>query len=882
MDQALLGRASGVQVVQNAEPGQVGTIRIRGISTTGNNNPLWIVDGIPSSPNNLNPNDIETMDVLKDAASTAIYGSRGANGVIIVTTKKGKAGKASVELSSYIGFQQIAKKLDVMNASEFALLANEAYTNDGLEPNPKWSNPSSLKTTDWQDAVTRNGVIQNYDLSISGGNEKGKSILSLNYNKLEGPLIKSNYERYTIHAASDYTIGDFLKLGGDLYFSNSSSTHITTRSFIDGILNQATEMWPDEPVYNEDGSYNILLQSSNPFYYPRQFTNPVARVNLSDTKSDNRRFMTSLYAELKIFEGLLYKTVLGIETGNSNFKYWAPKYITNPPNWLNRTQNTINWGSDESVSYTSINTLTYNKIFKQHAFTALLGMEASRGNGSSIAVNASNTPTNAMEIPSAALTRTGSGGKYEYTSLSYFGRLNYIFNDRYIFQFNLRADGSNNFAPGNQWGYFPSVSGAWRISQEQFMQSFQQLDDLKLRVSYGATGNASGIGSYPYLSTYNIPDAGYVLGTNQDIVSAYTLQNLANPDLKWETQKMVDIGLDAVFFNNSLSLTVDYYRKTTDGLLARIPVPSTTGAPGNTISKNAGEVMNKGLEFAVNYSNKINDFNYNAGINFTTVKNEVVSLGGGDIINSLFLTNDNYMQIRTTPGRTIGEFYGLQTDGIYQTESELSQWAKDNNLVPGDRKYKDISGPDGIPDGKIDDLDRVYLGSPIPKLFFGGNFGFQYKGIDFSMYLQGQTGNKILNARKGQLYPMRNYSGSGVNNGVKDALNRWHGEGTSNTLPRLSYTFESHNWMASDFFIEDGSFLRFRSVQLGYSFSRSLINPLGINNLRVYINVQNPFTITKYTGFDPEILNDNPLMSSIDFGQYPVYRTYSIGVNLQF
>lgn len=592
MDQALLGKATGVQVVQNAEPGSMGTVRIRGISTTGDNNPLWVIDGIPSSPNYLNPNDIESMDVLKDAASTAIYGSRGANGVIIVTTKKGKSGKPRVELSTYIGFNQIAKKLDVMNASEFATLANEAYTNDGLTPNPAWANPKSLKTTDWQDAVTRKGFMQNYDLSISGGNEKLKSILSLNYNTVQGPLIRSDNERYTLHIASDYQITKSLRFGGTLYFSNNSSNRIPTRDFVNGILNQATEMWPDEPVYKEDGDYNILLQSSNPNYYPRQFTNPIAQVNLRDDKGTNRRLLSSLYAEFEIISGLVFKSTLGIENGNSNNKYWAPKYITEPRNWLNRTQNMINWNSSESIGYTSINTLTYNRIINKHNITSLFGMEAAKGNSSSISVNANNTPTNALEIPSAALIRVGNGGKYDYASLSYFGRLNYIYDDRYILQFNLRADGSNNFAPENQWGYFPSISGAWRISQEPFIKVPNYIDDLKLRLSYGATGNASGIGSYPYLSTYDIPALGYVFGKgSQEVVSAYQLQNLANPNLKWETQKMTDIGLDAVLFNNSLTLTVDFYRKLTNGLLATIPVPSTMGAPNNSIKQNAGEIL---------------------------------------------------------------------------------------------------------------------------------------------------------------------------------------------------------------------------------------------------------------------------------------------------
>lgn len=882
MDQALIGHAAGVQVIQNAIPGSIGTIRIRGISTTGNNNPLWIIDGIPSDPIDLNPGDLESMDVLKDASACAIYGSKAANGVIIVTTKQGKAGKTKVEFDAYTGFQSIWKKLDVCNSEEFATLANRAYVNSGMETNPLWANPSSLSNTDWQDAVTRKGVIQNYNFSVSGGNEKLKTALSVSYNSEEGTIIRSDYDRYTIRLNADYEVNKRLKFGSTINFSRSSSSFVLTNNS-GGILNNAAQMWPDQPIYNADGSYNILLQSSNPVYYPRQFTNPVAQLQLKDYKSYNQRFISSLFGELEILNGLKFRTTLGIDAGNKSNRDFFPKYVTVPADWLNRTQNSINWGMSESQSYRWINTLTYTNTFGAHNISALAGTEAAKSSGYNVSDVASNTPSNALKIPSAALTRDGYGSGDTSSSLSYFGRINYTYNDKYILQFNVRADASNNFLPENRWGYFPSGSAAWRISQENFMQSLKFINDLKLRASYGATGNVNSIGGFPYLSQYSLPNFGYVFGTStQSIAPAYLLKNLGNSGLKWETQKMTDIGIDATLFNNALSVTADYYSKLTDGLLVQVPMPATLGAPSDVITKNAGEIRNSGFEFAVNYNGNAGDFKYNLSANISTIKNEVLSLGGGDIIRSVMLTGGTRMDSRTVVGKPIGEFYGYITDGIYQNVGEIPASEIAKGVLPGDRKYKDISGPDGKPDGIINDKDRTYIGSPIPKFFYGINLSASYKGFDFSMVLQGQQGNKILNQMKAQLYPLRNFNGTGVTNALSTVLGSWNGEGTSNTIPRITYNDKGINWMGSDFYVEDGSFLRCRTIQVGYTLPVSLVNRVKLGSVRLYINAQNLFTITKYSGYDPEISNSNPLSSGVDNGQYPVSKVFTLGVNLKF
>ena len=882
IDQALIGHAAGVQVIQNANPGGTATVRIRGVSTTGNNEPLWIIDGIPGSPGYLNPSDLESMDVLKDASATAIYGSRAANGVIIVTTKSGKAGKTKVEFNAYKGFQSIWKKLDMSNSQEFATLANQASINSGWPTNPKWEDPASLSNTDWQDAVTRRGAVQNYSLSVSGGNEKIKSVFSITYNKTEGSIIQSDYNRYTVHLANDFQATKWMKFGSNVTYSRSNSESIPTNNGTSGVLNQAVQMWPDEPVYNSDGTLNVLLQTADSRYYSRISTNPVAQLHYLQNGVDfNGQFQGSFFGEVDILKGLKFKSTIGTSLGNGGNRNFSEKYITDPANWLNNSQNSISWGLNQGQNYTFINALTYAKTIGLHNITLLAGTETNQSSYYFLHTDAWNTPTNNLQTPVSALTTEGRGSGELGRSLSYFGRINYIYNDKYIIQFNTRADASAKFAPENRWGYFPSGSVAWRISEEKFMKSLSFLYDLKLRGSYGLTGNESSISGYPYLSTFGV-NRSSIFGTTQKENSSYQANNLGNPNVKWETQKMTDVGFDAAIFNNSLSVTADYYNKITSGLLVKIPVPATLGAPGDIITKNAGEVKNSGFELSVNYNGNAGAFKYNLGANITTLTNKVLSLGGGDIISSVVLANDSYMDSRTSTGHSIGEFYGYVTDGIFQNQAEIYASPTQTGVVPGDRKYKDISGDDGIPDGKINTYDRTYLGSPIPKFFYGINLGASFKGIDFSMVLQGQYGNKILNEMKAQVYNIRSWHGDGLGNVLKVVKDSWNGEGTSNSLPRLTADFIGNNWLGSDFFVEDGSFLRCRTMQLGYTLPILLVKRIELSTARIYINAQNLFTVTNYSGFDPEISNSNPISSGVDWGQYPVSRTFTLGINVQF
>lgn len=879
IEQALIGRASGVQVVQGAAPGDGATIRIRGISTTGSNDPLWIVDGLPiGGAYNINPSDIETIDILKDASAAAIYGSRAANGVIIVTTKRGKEGKTVVQFDSYYGYQQASKQMDLLSSPEFATMANEAYTNSARPLNPLWANPASLSTTNWQDAIFQKGTLQNYNLSISGGTQKLKAALSLNYNNTEGTIITSKFERYSVRLNTDYEVSKRLRFGSNIQFSRNSSTGVTTNDMSYGFLNIAVQMHPDQSVYNSDGSYNVLLQSTDGLYYPRQLSNPVASANYVSNKNFGQRFSSAFFGELEFIDGLKFKSTIGVNVTNGSTRNFTPSRVTNPPDVLNALSSMLYWAMDEGLSYSATNTLTYAKIMGKHNLTALIGSEAITGNSYTMSTNAQNTPSNEMAVLDAAATNNGRGSGYENAFVSYFGRVNYIYDDKYILQFNARADGSYKFDPENRWGYFPSGSIAWRMTKEEFMKPVTFIDDLKLRASYGASGNQNSVSDFAYMSRYASHEIGYSLGINQGKAPAVVLSNMGNPKLKWESQLMSDVGFDASLWNKSVSIVFDYYNKITDGLLVPIPVPSTLGAPGNVLVQNAGKIKNSGLEFALNYNGSMGEFKYGIGANITTVNNEVQSLGAGQpIMNNINLVGGNAINTRTEVGHSIGEYYGYITDGIYQKTSDILPSEIINGAMPGDRKYVDLNK-----DGIIDANDRTFIGSPIPKFFYGLNFNASYKGFDLSMFLQGQKGNKILNVMKGQLYNIRNFNGAGVGNVSRDLLNSWRGEGTSNSLTRILYDPYWTNFAGSDFYVEDGSFFRCRSIQIGYSLPISLVNRINLSSVRIYANAQNLFTISKYSGFDPEISNSNPLSTGVDQGQYPVSRSFTLGVNLQF
>ncbi len=897
LDQALQGRVAGVQITQNdGTPGGGVSIRIRGISSTSGGEPLVIVDGFPIAGdlNSINPNDIASIEVLKDAASAAIYGSRASNGVVLVTTKRGKAGKTRVEFDAYYGVQQTSKKLEVLNGSQFATLANEAYTNSNRDRaltggapyalNPAWANPSSLPTYDWQDALFRAAPIQSYNLSVSGGSEKMRSALSMSYFRQDGIIPASNFARYSARLNTDYDASKFLRFGNSLTIANSSRSGVNADNE-NGVIANAYQVQPMQPIFNADGGfYHAFATPENALYLSRSASgNELARLEREQNRNNQWRILGNAFGEVEPIRGLKYRLTVGVDVTSATGRDWFPSFFV--PNASVMGENRLSrlgTSSSTNLAWNVINTLSYTKtIAEKHELSAIVGIDALKGSFQGLFANANTIPNELPLISTSPITSRSVGdGRSEYSLASYFGRVTYAYDDKYLLTANLRVDGSSNFGPLNRWGTFPSVSAGWRISREAFMTNLEMVSDLKLRGSVGTVGNQN-IGAFRYLSTFTNNEAYYTLGTGtQQDAPGIQVDNLGNPGIKWESVSQWDIGLDAAFFDNKLTFTADYFSKTTRDALVNIPVPAYIGANNNTITANVGSFRNRGFEFSAGYNESTKPLKWSVNGNISTLKNTVVSLGEGAAILQGFNTGNINFATRTAVGEPIASFLGLLTDGIYQNADEIRSGPKQgDNIKPGDRRYKDVNG-----DGKIDDADRVNLGNGLPNLLYGLNLRVEYKGVDLVLFLQGQAGNKILSLPKRQLYDIRNFNGAGVVNQAAAQMDRWTGPGTSNTLPRLTYDQNTNNMLASDFYIEDGSFLRVRNVQLGYTLPAEWIQRIGAERVRAYVGAQNLFTFTKYSFYDPEVgsLFANPLNTGVDRGRYPSPRMFLAGFHVTF
>ncbi|GAB2591970.1 TonB-dependent receptor [Spirosoma areae] len=897
LDQALQGRAAGVQVTQNSgEPGGSVSVRIRGVGSFGNNEPLYVIDGFPtqSGLNAINPNDIESIEILKDA-SAAIYGSRASNGVVIVTTKRGKAGKLRVEVDAYMGVQSPSRKIDVLNGPEFATLANEAYKNSKLVPNPVWANTASQPSYDWQDAIFQNSPVYNLNLSLSGGTEKSRTAVTGSYFRQDGLIVGSFYDRFTFRANNDFDVSKRLRFGSSLTISKDKKMSASTDDFSFGMLQNAYQMHPLQPIYAEqEGSISPTLFGYQGYahyplttpgqYYPRQMTNPLWRAKETNlTTGSELRMLGTFYGELELIEGLRVRSSIGIDLTGGKSSFFNP---SGPGNFFGSSTRTDGReGRSEATSWNWINTLAYSRTFnKRHAVSALVGIDALRSDFSFLSGVGNTYPNNDIRALSAAsaASRVASGSLGTFSLLSYIGRVTYAFDDKYLLAFNIRRDGSSRFGPRNRYGTFPSASVGWRISQEPFMKNVAAVSDLKLRASYGQVGNQN-IGDFRYLSTLSTQDVEYSLGTGgQAAAPAIVVSNLGNPDIKWETTTQTDLGLDATFLQGKVSLTADYFlRKTTD-MLVNVPVPITLGAPGNVITRNAGSMENSGIELALGYRKTTGLWKWSADVNFSTLQNKVTSLGGGAPINQTDGLNagGNNAGTRTEEGQSIAYFWGLQTAGIFQNEAEVAASVQKGTAAPGDRRFADVNN-----DGKLDAKDRINLGNGLPNYLVGGQVKVAYGSFDFSALFQGQLGKKIANATRRQLYDIRNFNGAGVQNVSKDLLGRWTGPGTSTEIPKVSYDPTStNNNLFSSYYIENGDFLRCRNIQLGYTLPGTLAKRIGSERVRVYVSAQNLFTLTTYSGYDPEIgsLNQNVLTTGFDVGKYPVARVFMVGLNLQF
>jgi TonB-linked SusC/RagA family outer membrane protein len=886
--QALQGRVSGVEVTSNSgQPGSGTRIRVRGVGTINNSDPLYVVDGVQTGDISfLLPTDIESTEILKDASATAIYGSRGANGVVLITTKHGKAGQTQFNVTGYTGFQEIRRKLPLTNAAQYATLVSEAYTNAGAAIPANYAsalqNAISTNATgpNFQDLVTQKGLVQNYSLSASGGNEQNRYLVSGSYFQQNGIILNSGFKKYVVRVNDDITLTKRIKGGVSGTFSNSNTTGQgdgTGGTVPYAILQNALLANPLYSPYNADGSYHFdnLVNTPN---VPRAL----------DEQKYNKTQYTSLfstaYLDITLAKGLSFRSTFGINYNNSHPKAYQPQYYLGPTD--QRAQSALLETRNESVSWVWSNYANYNKTFDDNSsFSATLGQEAQRSYGNGISITGYNVPADAsLQYISASRSASNAvrSSQYDGGLLSYFGRANYNFRDRYLVTGTLRFDQTSRFLGPQRTGTFPSVGAAWNVSNEEFLKGVTAISVLKLRASYGLVGNQNAAPNYGYASVAR-GNQTYVF--NGSPAPGLAITQLNNPDLKWETAVTTDIGFDAEFLDSKLSLTADYFVRQTKDMIALLPVPDYIGqAPA---SANVGELRNRGLELALNYRNAVgNKFQYNVGVNFTKINNKITSLGGANPIasgNVLVQTGNTTL---TDVGHEIAYFYGLQAQGVFHTQSEIDAYKNAAGTLvqpgarPGDVKYQDANG-----DGIITAADNQYLGSGTPSFTYGASLNVSYSNFDFKVLLYGVQGAEAVNAGAFSLLKSSNFVGAWTNF-YASRMDRWTPSNPNSDQPRMTSNDTNGNDRFSSRYVENASYLRARNMELGYSLPQALISKFQIRGFRVFASVDNVFTITKYTGYDPEISTSsyygNPLAFGVDYGNYPQARTYRLGFNVQF
>ncbi|KGO91223.1 SusC/RagA family TonB-linked outer membrane protein [Flavobacterium subsaxonicum] len=863
--ESLQGLATGVSVRGGGQPGQEARIEIRGLKNLQNSNPLYVIDGnITTANRDFNPNDIESIQILKDAAAAAIYGSRAANGVIIITTKKGKKGPLKIEASSKLSITSVPT-YDLASRDEFVAITNMAYDNAGA---PR-QNLNLGVNTDWQKEVFRTGMIQDQNVSFSGGGDNSTFFMSANYFGNEGTVIDTDFDRLSFRVNTSGKKGIF-SVGENLALSNSKVNEtggpeaMRGNPFIDAI-----RMYPTIPVRDDrnPGGYGYGEQGvANTFA-----ANPVAIANLIDQNVENFRVRGNFWAEIQPWEFLKYRFNFGYETSFDHFVY-----LRRVGNWtLNQPADPSLTNQNRAQSQNKLfeNTITFTKDFGKHSITALAGTtyqkltyEQQNGQKRNLLTNP-NTGSYFDVLDLGDNPQVG-GYKNESALLSYLGRLEYNYDNRYLLNAVIRRDGSSKFSDANKWSSFPSVSLGWRINNESFFK-VKNINDLKLRISYGELGSGN-IGEYEYLGYVNTFGAA-VFGSEQNLQSAATQVKLYNQNLKWETLKQTNFGFDLGMYENKLNITADYFIAKTEDVLFGFPILMSTGNDGGNPISNAATVQNKGLEINVAFNDKIGeDFSYNVGVNFTSLRNKLVSLGNG--LNESFSGNTV-----TRAGQPVGMWYVLQTDGLFQNQDEISSHVNSAGQViqpdaaPGDLRYKDIND-----DGQITNEDKIVDGSPWPDFEMGFNAGMAYKNFDFSMNWIGSFGATVYNGYSSIVDVINgdhNYAA-----GVQP----WTPENPNTSTPRAYYGTTLNNRGDSDRFLEDGSFARLKYIGIGYTLPKDMLSKIGFDRARLSVSAQNVITITKYGGLDPEFTNSNIFERGVDFGAFPNVRTYSVGVELGF
>jgi len=859
--EALQGRATGMQIVSSGSPGSNVTIRIRGTGTINNSDPLIVIDGIPTDIplNAISQDDIASIDVLKDASATAIYGSRGANGVVVITTKKGSSTKNHLEFSTFVGQQQAASIPTMLTATQFASLHNEMMLNNGQAQNPAYADPTSLGAgTDWLGALFQTAPMQNYSLAYSGGSANSSYYVSGSVFDQQGIVINTSYRRYTVQLNTESKVFNGLKFGNALTLNHD----IKENGSYD--IRNTMAALPTQPIYNPDGSYAGPVGSS--MWYG-DVRNPIGTATINKNSTKGYNILGSLYGELTLFKNLKFKSTGGVQASFWDNRTWSPKYNWQP---IPQPNSYLSQGSNRSITWLWDNLLTYDRYFGgDHHLTLLAGSSAQNNRYEYMSGSIQGFASDAtQQLNNGTLTPTIGGNASEWALLSFFGRGNYSYKDKYLLTATVRRDGSSRFGENNRYGTFPSASLAWRVSKEKFF-NIDFINDLKFRAGYGVTGNQN-IGNYSFASVLQTVQYSF----NGTPVNAIVPLAIPNPNVKWEQVKQANIGLDATVLNNRVNVAVDAYLKNTDGMLVPMSVPISTGYSDIVVpSINAGKVENKGIEFAINSENLKGNLEWNTNFNISYNRNKVVSLNSGTPLYSGSIGLNQNLQIQS-PGHPVNSFYGFVTNGIFQTQAEVDKYAvqvpgsdPNNRTSAGDIRFLDLNN-----DGKIDDNDRTYSGDPNPSYIFAMNNTFTYKGIDLSVFVQGVSDNKIYNANRIWQEGM-----AVAQNQTTAVLNRWTGKGTSTTMPRAIFNDPNKNTRVSDRFIEDGSYLRIKNVTIGYTLPKALSAKAKLSSARIYLSGQNLFTFTNYTGFDPEVG-----VNGVDLSVYPVTRTISAGLNLNF
>lgn len=869
--QALQGRLAGVEVTSaSGKPGAGVDIKIRGTATFGSNKPLYVVDGLPNDINNISPNDIESIEVLKDGAAAAIYGARAANGVVLISTKRGKQGTSKIQFNTYCGVESVSKKLDLCNAQEHVRIIDQAYKSDGLDPFYGGDPSGYGKGTDWVDELFSPAMIQNYNLSFSGGTKTFRGSMSLDYFDQEGIVLNTGFERISAHLNGEYTKGK-IRITQNLGVYTSVEQKENSSA-----VWRALEMPPTIAVHdaNNIGGY------SGPYGNMFDIMNPVAAQDLIKRERTKDHIQANISISYDVMKNLTAKVNSGGTLSNV-YDYVHEKVYSMPI--LNNSMPRMSEVRGRAMMWLTEGTLNYDYSIGKSNLKLLAGVSAQNNTYRSTFGKGAGMPNDDIDVIDAATQEIDAGGtEWCYRMSSQFGRINYNFDNKYLASATVRRDGSSRFGSDNKWGVFPSFSLAWRMSQENFFPQNRLVNDLKIRMSYGELGNQE-IGNYAFSSSINSSQH-YVFGLPQNLFYGATQLNFANPGIKWETNITKNIGVDLVMANNQWIVNVDYFSNDSKDILVRVPIPSSNGSGANPY-QNIGRITNRGIEISSRLHKKYGDLNVDLGLTFTSINNKVKSLGRDN--QSIWAGKPYHLADNTTltkVGEEIASFYLIKTDGIFKSQQEIDDYvfvdAKtgEKHLIQpgaaaGDVRFKDANG-----DGIINGEDRVYCGSAMPDFSYGINLGLQYKSFDFACFLQGVYGNKIFNGVAYSLEGLPNFT-----NMDRKLLGAWSPENSTSNIPRVTFSDSNGNGRTqSDRFLQDGSYLRLKSIQLGYTLPKALFKDFILTQGRIYVSGQNLFTITNYGGFDPDIARDGLLERGVDNGVYPPSRSFLMGLQLTF